>query len=60
MDLTSGASLVAQLPAMQETPAPLLGQEDALAEGKAAHSGALTWRIPWTDCMAHGAAESGT
>ena len=24
------------------------GQEDALEEGMAAHSGILDWRIPWT------------
>ena len=29
-----------------------LGQEDALEEGKAAHSGILPWRIPWTRSLA--------
>ena len=44
-----GASLVAQivknLPAMQETQAQSLGQEDPLAT----HSSILAWRIPWTE-----------
>ena len=26
-----------------------LGQEDALEEGMASHSGILAWRIPWTE-----------
>ena len=26
-----------------------LGQEDALEEGTATHSGILVWRIPWTE-----------
>ena len=41
MDLTSGASLVAQLPAMQEqqeTQVQSLGQEDTLEESMATHS----------------------
>ena len=49
----SGASLVAQLvknlPAMQETLVPNLGQEDLLEEGMATHSSILAWRIPWTE-----------
>ena len=48
------ASLIAQLaknpPAMQETPAQFLGQEDLLEKGKAAHSSTLAWRIPM-DCI---------
>ena len=47
------ASLAAQrvknLPAMQETWVPSLGQEDPLEEGVAAHSSILAWRIPWTE-----------
>ena len=47
----SWASLVAQLvknpPAMQETPAQSLGQEDPLEKGMATHSSILAWRIPW-------------
>ena len=45
----SGASLVAQvvknLPAMQETRVPSLGQENLLEKGMAI----LPWRIPWTE-----------
>ena len=48
-----GASLVAQraknLPAMQETWIPSLGQEDPLEEGMAIHSSILAWKIPWTE-----------
>ena len=50
--LYSWASLVAQLaknlPAMWETWVQLLGWEDPLEKGKAAHSSILAWRIPWT------------
>ena len=46
-------SLVAQtvknLPAMQETWVPSLGQEDTLEEGMATHFSILAWRIPWTE-----------
>ena len=48
-----GAPLVAQmvknLPAMQKTQFPLLGQEDPLEKGVATHSSVLVWRIPWTE-----------
>ena len=44
------ASLMAQtvknLPRMQETLVRLLGWEDPLEEGMAAHSSILAWRIP--------------
>ena len=47
------ASLVAQmvnnLPAMQETQVPSLGQEDHLEKEMATHSGILAWRILWTE-----------
>ena len=47
------ASLVAQtvknLPAMQETWVPSLGQEDPLETGMATSSSILAWRIPWTE-----------
>ena len=47
----SWASLVAQLvknpPATWETWVQSLAWEDPLAEGKAAHSSILSWRIPW-------------
>ena len=47
------ASLVVQMvknpPAMQETQAQSLGQEDPLEEGMAMHSSILAWRIPWAE-----------
>ena len=33
---------------MWETWVQSLGLEDPLGKGKAAHSGILAWRIPWT------------
>ena len=36
------------LPALQETWLPPLGQEDPLEKEMAAHSSILTWRITWT------------
>ena len=46
------ASLVAQrlkhLPAMRETRARSLGQEDLLEKEMATRSSILAWRIPWT------------
>ena len=47
------ASLVPQmvknLPAMQETQVPSLGQEDPLEKGMATHASILAGRIPWTE-----------
>ena len=47
------ASLVAQLlknlPAVWETWAQTLGQEDALEKGMATHTSILAWRIPWKE-----------
>ena len=47
------ASLVIQtvknLPAMQETWVPSLGQEDPLEKGMATHSSILAWRISRTE-----------
>ena len=43
------AQLVKNLPAMQETLAWFLGQEDPLEKGMATHSSILAWRIPWTE-----------
>ena len=44
------ASLLAQqvknLPVMQETGVPSLGQEDPLEEGRATQSSIFAWRIP--------------
>ena len=45
------AQIVKHLPAMWETWVQSLGWEDPLEEGKASHSGILTWRIPWTQSM---------
>ena len=42
------SSVGKNLPAMQETWVLSLDWEDPLEKGKAAHSGILTWRIPWT------------
>ena len=41
--------LVKNLPAIQETLLPFLGQEDSLEKGQATHSSILAWRIPWTE-----------
>ena len=41
--------MVKNLPEMQEIRLRSLGQEDPLENGMAAHSGILTWRIPWTE-----------
>ena len=43
------AQTVKNLPAMQETWDPSLGQEDPLEKGMAPHSSILAWRIPWTE-----------
>ena len=42
------AQLVKNPPAMRETWACSLGQEDPMEKGKAAPSSILAWRIPWT------------
>ena len=41
--------MVKNLPAMQETQARFLGQEDSLKKAMATHSSVLAWRIPWTE-----------
>ena len=43
------AQTVKNLPAMQETPAQSLGQEDPLEKEMVVHSSTLAWRIPWTE-----------
>ena len=43
------AQIVKNLPAMQETWAQLLGQEDPLDKGMATHSSICAWEIPWTE-----------
>ena len=40
---------VKNLPAMQETCVPSLGQEDPWEKEMATHSDILAWRIPWTE-----------
>ena len=46
------AQLVKNLPTMQETWVPFLGQEDPLQKEMATHSSVLAWRIPWTKSLA--------
>ena len=41
--------MVKNLPAMRETWAQSLGQEDPLGKGMATHSGTPAWRTPWTE-----------
>ena len=53
---------VKNLPTMQETQVPFLGQEDPLEKGMVIHSSILAWRISWTEkpgrlCV-HGITES--
>ena len=43
---SSVAQRVKNMPAMQKTWVPSLGQEDTLEKGTAAHSSVLAWRIP--------------
>ena len=43
------AQRVKNLPAVQDTWARSLGQEDPLEKGLAIHSSILAWRIPWTE-----------
>ena len=43
------AQTVKNLPAMQETSARSLGQEDPLEKEMATHSSILAWKIPWTE-----------
>ena len=41
--------MLKNLPAMRETWAQSLGQEDPLEKGMVTHSSILTWRIPWAE-----------
>jgi len=41
--------MIKNLPAVQETWVPSLGQKDLLEKGMAMHSSNLAWRIPWTE-----------
>ena len=43
------AQSVRRPPAMQETWARFLGQEDPLEKGMATSSSILAWRIPWME-----------
>ena len=43
------ASLVKNLPAIQETHVRFLGGEDPLEKELATHSSILAWNIPWTE-----------
>ena len=43
------AQMVQNLPAVRDTPAQSLGQEDPLEEEMATHSRILAWRTPWTE-----------
>ena len=52
------AQTVKNLLAMKETPVQSLSQEDPLEKGMAIHSSILAWRIPWTEAIVHGVAES--
>ena len=48
-----GSSVVKNLPAMQETQVPSLGQEDPLEEEMATHSSVLTWRTQWRNLVGY-------
>ena len=41
--------MVKNLPAMQQTRVPSLGQEDPLEKGMGTHSSILVWKFPWTE-----------
>ena len=43
------AQMVKNAPAMQETWARSLGQEDPLEKEMATHSSSLAWRVPWIE-----------
>ena len=45
----SGAQMVKNLPATQETRVQSLSGEDPLEKGMATHSSVLAWRVPWTE-----------
>ena len=45
----TGAQMVKNLSAMQETWVQSLGREDPLKKGMATHSSILAWRIPWAE-----------
>ena len=41
--------MVKNLPAMQETQVPSLGEEDPLEKEMATYSSILAWKTPWTE-----------
>ena len=43
------AQTVKRLPAIWETQARSLGQEDPLEKARATHSSILAWKIPWME-----------
>ena len=43
------AQVVKNLPAMQETQVPSLGEEDPLEKEMATYSSILAWKTPWTE-----------
>ena len=43
------AQTVKNLPGMQKSQVPSLGQKDPLEKRMAMHSSILAWRIPWTE-----------
>ena len=43
------AQMIKNLPVMQETQVPSLGQEDPLEKRMATHCSILAWEIPWTE-----------
>ena len=42
------AEMAKNLPVIQKTRIPSLGQEDPLEKGLANHSSILAWKVPWT------------
>ena len=47
--LSNRTTAAKNLPSMQETPIPSLGQEDPLEEEMATHFCILAWEIPWEE-----------
>ena len=43
------AQMVKNLPAIQGTQVPSLGQEDPMEKGMTIHSSIRAWRIPWIE-----------
>ena len=45
------AEMRKDVPALQDTQVPSLGQEGPLEKEMATYSNILTWRIPWTESL---------